>query len=265
MKYIVDHDYHIHSNLSSCSNDPEQTPKRLLRYAEDNNFKQICITDHFWDEAVPGASNWYKPQDFAHISQSKPLPQSDNVKFLFGCETELDKFLTLGVSQERIKEFDFIIIPTTHFHMKGFTLSEEQCESLENRAKAWVEHFEAVLDMPLPFKKIGIAHLTCGLIANSSRIDYLKTLELIPSEEMERLFKKAASLRVGIELNSSDMKFSDEEADIVLRPYKIAKQCGCKFYCGSDAHHPAAFDNAKAIFERAVHLLDLKETDKFTL
>ena len=265
MKYIVDHDYHIHSKISSCSNDPEQTTERILQYAEENNLKQVCITDHFWDENVPGASNWYKPQDFTHISQAKPLPQSDNVNFLFGCETELDKFLNLGVSQERIKDFDFVIIPTTHFHMTGFTVSEEQCETLENRAKAWVTRFNAVLDMPLPFKKIGIAHLTCGLIARSSRMDYLKTLELIPSEEMERLFKKAAAVGVGIELNSGDMKCSDEETDIVLRPYKIAKQCGCKFYCGSDAHHPAVLDAAKAIFERAVNLLDLKESDKFII
>ena len=61
------------------------------------------------------------------------------------------------------------------------------------------------------------------------------------------------------------MNFAEEEADIVLRPYRIAKSCGCKFYCGSDAHHPAGLDKAKAIFERAVDMLGLKEEDKIYL
>ena len=118
--------------------------------------------------------------------------------------------------------------------------------------------------MDLPFYKIGMAHLTCPLIA-PTREEYIEVLKLIPQEEMVRLFKKAAKLEVGIELNSYDMKFAEEEADIVLRPYKIAKQCGCKFYCGSDAHHPNTLDSAKAIFERAVDLLELTEEDKFII
>ena len=172
--------------------------------------------------------------------------------------------MTVGVSKERYELFDFIIIPTTHFHMKGYTLFEEEIANAQTRANAWVKRLDAVLDMDLPFHKVGIAHLTCGLIA-PTREEYLEVLRLLPEEEMERLFKKAAELGVGIELNSSDMNFAEEEADIVLRPYRIAKSCGCKFYCGSDAHHPAGLDKAKAIFERAVDMLGLKEEDKIYL
>ena len=264
MKYIVDNDLHIHSSISACSNDPEQTNERILRYAEENGLQTICLTDHFWDDTVEGASNWYRPQNYEHIVAAKPLPQSENIRFLFGCETELDRFLTLGISKETFDKFDFVIIPTTHFHMKSFTLSDEESADAQSRASAWVKRLDAVLDMDLPFHKIGIAHLTCGLIA-PTREEYKEVLKLIPKEEMERLFKKAAQLGVGIELNSDDMEFTDEEADAVLRPYRIAKQCGCKFYCGSDAHHPNALDRAKVIFERAIDLLDLTEEDKFKL
>lgn len=72
-----------------------------------------------------------------------------------------------------------------------------------------------------------------------------------------------AKLGVGIELNAGDMRIVDEET--VLRIYKTAKKCGCKFYLGSDAHHPKNFDNAKQIFERAVTLLELSEDDKFVV
>ena len=186
MGYIVDHDLHIHSQISSCSRDPEQTPERILRYAEENGLTTVCLTDHFWDETVEGASKWYTPQDYAHISAAKPLPQSDKVRFLFGCETELNRFMTVGVSRERYELFDFIIIPTTHFHMKGYTLFEEESANAQTRANAWVKRLDAVLDMDLPFHKVGIAHLTCGLIA-PTREEYLEVLRLLPEEEMERL------------------------------------------------------------------------------
>ena len=263
MKYVWDHDYHIHSKISKCSGDPEQTTERILQYAEENGLSQICLTDHFWDETVEGASDWYRPQNYEWISAAKPLPQSAKVRFLFGCETELDRFMTLGLALSLFERVDFVIIPTTHLHMRGFTITEEEGKVLANRAKAWITRLDGLLDMPLPFHKIGIAHLTSGLIAASSREDYLSVLEMIPSEEMERLFKKAAAVGAGIELNSDDMKFADEEADIVLRPYRIAKQCGCKFYCGSDAHHPKVFEVTGARFARAIDLLGLQECDKF--
>lgn len=266
MRYIVDNDLHIHSKISACSGVPEQTPERILQYAEETGLKTICVTDHFWDSDVDGASEWYAPQDYNRIVASKPLPQKEGIRFLFGCETDLDKNLTLGISKEKYDLFDFIVIPTTHFHMTDFTLSLEEGENEHTRAVAWVKHFEAVLNMDLPFHKVGIAHLTCQLIGkNRERAEFLKVMPLIPDEEMERLFTKAAKLGVGIELNACDMRFTDEEADIVLRPYRIAKKCGCKFYFASDGHRPAELDRANALFNKAVDWLELTEDDKFKL
>lgn len=264
MRYLVDNDLHIHSYLSICSNDPLQTPENILEYAKKNDLRTICLADHFWDETVEGASNWYKPQNYAHISVAKPLPQDENIRFLFGCETELNKDLTLGISKEKYDLFDLIVIPTTHFHMTGYTLSQEEQATPKTRANAWVKRLDAVLNMDLPFRKVGIAHLTCKLMAPTKE-EYLEILKLISEDEMTGLFNKAAQLGVGIEINSSDMNFEQNEADIVLKPYKFAKNCGCKFYCASDAHHPAGLEAAKSRFERAVRMLDLREEDKFII
>lgn len=264
MKYVVDHDLHIHSQLSLCSNDPEQTPERILRYAEDNGFKTVCVTDHFWDRSVKGASRWYVKQGFNHIKASLPLPQSDGIRFLFGCETEVNRFQTVGLAAENFDKFDFVIIPTTHFHMLGYTVKKREVATPAKRAETWCYRFDELLKKDIPFKKIGIAHLTCGLICRDKE-QYLQVLNLIPEDTAGELFTKAAALGVGIELNASDMQFKDENADTVLRLYRIAKAAGCKFYCGSDAHHPAVFEKSKAIFERAVNLLELEESDKFII
>ena len=63
MKFKVDHDLHIHSQLSACSRDPEQTTQRLLEHAREDGLTTICVTDHFWDDVVEGASDWYAPQN----------------------------------------------------------------------------------------------------------------------------------------------------------------------------------------------------------
>lgn len=263
MRYIYDNDLHIHSGISACSADKTQTPERILTYAQENNLKTVALTDHFWDETVPGASAWYAPQNYARICQAKPLPKADGIRYLFGCEIDMDKHLTLGLTKEHFDRFDFVVIPTTHLHMSGFTISQEDGESVQTRADLWIKRLDALLNMDLPFEKIGIAHLACPLIDNRSRQAYLSVLEHIPEAEMKRLFMKAAKLGAGIELNQTDMCFSEEEADIVLRPFRIAKACGCKFYFGSDAHHPHELESAKAIFERAIDLLGLEESDKF--
>ena len=110
MRYKIDHDLHIHSFISSCSHDPEQTSERILRYAEENGFSQICLTDHFWDESVEGASNWYSKQNYAHIAAALPLPKSDRVEFLFGAETEMNKNLVLGISKKRFDDFQSFMV-----------------------------------------------------------------------------------------------------------------------------------------------------------
>ncbi|MBQ8208466.1 MAG: PHP domain-containing protein [Clostridia bacterium] len=262
MKFKIDHDYHIHSQISTCSKDPKQTPERILDYAQQYGLSKICITDHFWDETVKGGSSWYEPQNFEHVSAVLPLPKREGIDFYFGCETELNGEHTLGISRSTIDKFDFVIIPTTHLHMKNYTIRADA--TAEERAVAYVERLDAVLNMDLPFNKIGIAHLACGLIMPGYAIE--KVLSLVSDEDLERLFKKSAELGVGIEINSADFRFSDktpEQIEQVLRVFGLAKDAGCKFYLGSDAHHPKELDKAIPIFEEAAERLDLTENDKF--
>lgn len=265
MKYIIDHDYHIHSHLSLCSNDPLQTPENILSYAEKNGYLDICLTDHFWDETVEGAENFgfYKEQNYERLARALPLPQGKSVKFYFGCETEMDKHFRLGISKERFEQFDFVIIPTTHLHMLSFTIDEDEY-SLEYRAFLYVERLRKLLDMDLPFEKIGIAHLTCGLVAARKPADHIQLLESISDTTFKELFEKLAARKAGFELNFPFFSYGREDLEKILRPYRIAKKCGCKFYLGSDAHNPKGLDNAPALFEAVVNALALTEDDKFT-
>lgn len=236
----------------------------MLQNAKEHSFKEICITDHYWDERVPcntAVNFWYENQNHAHISKSLPLPQDDNIRFMFGCEADMDSDDVIGLSESRYDEFDFIVISTTHFHHMG----GPRWENLSNKdiAARWVERFYAVLNSSLPFGKVGIAHLACSLINLKSHEDYLESLNLIPQKELDCLFKKAAEVGLGIELNFGDMIQMNNGAEQVLRIFRTAKECGCKFYLGSDAHSREDMQKVFPIFEQAINILDLKESDKF--
>ena len=264
MKYVIDHDYHLHSYLSQCSSDPEQTPERMIRYAKEKGLKRVILTDHFWDENVPGASNWYATyHKYTDISKALPLPRDPEVEILFGCETDMDKNGVVGISKERCDDFDFIIVATTHMHMKGFAIEPEEYCDAEKLAVRWIERFDALMNADLPFHKVGVAHLTSICIAVENGIHY-EVLRLVPDSEMERLFTKAARLGIGIELNACDFRASGDDLETALRPYRIAKKCGCKFYLGTDAHKERefkVFDN----FAKVIDALELTEDDKFQL
>lgn len=266
MRYIWDNDLHIHSKISGCSLDPEQTNERILQYAKDNGLKTIVLTDHYWDKNVPydNLPSFYRNQDMNRIIAAKPLPQAEGTEFLFGCETEITHDMVLGIDKKTFDEFDFVVIPTTHLHMVGLTITPEDAATAEGRAKVWISRLEGLLNMDLPFNKVGIAHLACGLIAPKREM-YLEVMKLLSDEKLTELFKRCADVGAGVELNYDDMKFSDRETDIVLRPFRIAKQQGCKFYMASDAHHPKTFLDCKYYFERAIDLLELTEEDKFRI
>lgn len=272
MKYNVDHDMHIHSWISPCAGgDKRQSTDFILKNALEKGYSKICLTDHFWDENVPGAEKWcYRKQTFAHLCEALPLPQHEKVRFFFGCEAEMDLHDQIAITGEMIEKFDFVIIPTTHLHFEGLTIDQAD-RSIERRAVRYVERFDALLNMNLPFHKMGIAHLTTALVVppeetqEKRQQSLIKCLDLISDEEFRQLFLRASKQGLGIELNLDPYGYDDVQLDRILRPYRIAKECGCKFYFGSDAHIPEEFLGSKERFEKLVELLQLEETDKFIL
>lgn len=254
----ANHDYHLHTFLSKCSGDPGQTVERLISYARKNGLTHLCITDHFWDADVPGGSEWYAGQDLAHILQTLPFPQADGIHISFGCEADMDKHLRLGISPQHHDCFDFINVALTHLHMTGFTIPEDLNDP-DGRAEFILRRIDALLDMALPFRKVGIAHLTTPHLGKDVPGGYLNVMSRISESEWARRLDKAARLGCGIELNIR--AFAPEEP--ALRPYRVARKCGCKFFLASDAHFPAALEKAAQQFRDIIDTLQLTPDDRY--
>lgn len=264
MSFQPHNDLHIHSCLSACSADPEQTPARILRYAQENGLSDICLTDHCWDESVPGIMDFYRGQGIDHVRRSLPLPQAERVRFHFGCEADMNADFALGISPAHLDKFSFIIASTTHMHHMEKMLLPSGEADIPRLADLYVRRIDKLLSMDLPFHRMGLGHPTCFLLAQAKWQAHLQVLESIPDDTLRELFFHAARVGIGIELNVAIENYKEDERPVILRVYRIARACGCRFYFGSDAHHPDVLEGlAMARFTEIARLLDLEEKDRF--
>lgn len=261
MRYKADHDFHVHSTVSLCCHDEKQTPDTIFEYAKNNGFSKVCLTNHFWDETVKSEAQWHPSHTYEPLKSVLPLPSDGETAFLFGAEVDMDYNYTLGIGEKCLQELDFIIVATTHLHLAGNTVRQKLTQPKE-ATELWLTRFFKLLDMDLPFNKMGIAHLTCGHILGAQTPEVIK---LLTDEALYDVFEKCGKKGLGVELNMKTLAMNEEEKNILLRPYFIAKDCGCKFYLGSDAHKTVALESAKQNFENIITLLDLTEEHKFQL
>ena len=263
MPFPIDHDMHCHTRLSPCSSDPAQSVQALLDHARRSGYTLQCVTDHLWDSAVPGASGWYAPQDIAHVSKSLPLPKDDQVRLVFGCETEFLGGARLGLDPSHFDLFDFIVIPPNHFHMKNF-VRPESFDTAEKVADLFVQRLEDISKLDLPWRKVGIAHMVCSLIFREG--DPCRVFELVDEARFRAVMRQFARFGAGIEINLAGFPpgWRDRE-DAMLRLYRLAKEEGCKFYLASDAHHPDQLDIIPERAPAVVEALGLTEDDQFIL
>lgn len=269
MRYIVDHDFHIHSGGSMCSGDPNQTPARILQHAVDEGYAAVALTDHFWDETVPmlqggWGPDFYTSQNWPHITKQLPLPNHEGVRFFFGAEVDMTLDGSVGVSTERLAKMDILLISISHFHMTDFTIRGEDAATPEGRARVLLDKLEQLLTYDLPWHKISLAHLTGPKLGGGDPDAHCKILRLVKGERLTALFKKAAQLGVGIELNTATFRFGNEEEEqAVVDFYALAKACGCKFTFGSDAHCPDQLLPHRERGQRMADALGLTEADIF--
>jgi len=254
-------DIHCHSVLSSCSGDPAMTPQAILEHAEKHEYRMVCLTDHLWDAAIPGSSNWYAPQDIEHVMQSCPLPQG-KVPFFFGCETELPANGIPALAKDHFDLFDFVVIPPNHMHMNGL-VRPDGIDTPQKMARLIEDRLENLLAQDLPFEKIGIAHLNCNLMfKEGSALDVAAAMD---ESRLLRIFENYAKAGAGIELNGYDFNELDARPEDTLRTFRIAKAAGCKFYCSSDAHHPDTLNRVPDVLPRVIDALGLTEEDRYAI
>lgn len=232
----IRHDLHIHTNLSSCAH-AEATVERYIAEAKKLGLKLIGFANHLWDEKVSGASQWYAPQNMEHILQIKnQLPTDEkDIRVLVGCETEFDYRGVLAISEESIAQLDYVLVPHSHTHSKS-VVPREYIDSLEKHAAYLMSSFEKLVEHPLIKSVTGVVHpFVPGVSHELTNV----IQKLIPDRYFYDAFCVAKEKDLAIEINGSTIICMSEEERRhceYIRIYSIARECGCRFFYGSDSH-----------------------------
>ena len=118
----ITHDIHTHTLYSRCCHDPEATVQAYVRRAAELGHTVFGISNHLWDEKVPGANDWYHGQMINYGLEARYAVPADTcgMKVMIGAETEYYAMTdTLGMLAETAARFDYILVPHSHVHMKG--------------------------------------------------------------------------------------------------------------------------------------------------
>lgn len=256
----IDQDLHIHTNLSSCAR-REATVDSYIPVLRNNGITTCGFANHFWDERIPDASDWYKPQNFPHICELKDDLKKNcdcGIRLLFGAEAEYCPARHIpAITEEVAEQLDFLLVPNSHTHM---TMPKAFYDDHQRHADFMLQAFMDIVTSPVAQWLTAVAH---PFYAVSCPYPHETLLPLISEKDFCHAFEVAANKNIAVEINAHIFeKYTLEmmENSGYLKMFRLAKKCGCKFTFGSDAHSAATL----SVFAKGMlmaELLELKETD----
>ena len=195
MKPVIE--MHTHTFLSACCHEEAATGAAFVKKAQEEGIQVLGISNHCWDDRMPGASSWYAPQTVEWCLKIKDeLPEdTGDVKVFVGIESEY-KGMTdeLGISAEGAVQFDYVLIPHTHMHMVNFVIPftsvyKEALGIMEDRLrKAFPEVSDRQIekwmmmardpDVKLMKKDMPVDHQFCADFMCDSFVNLLNNAEL---------------------------------------------------------------------------------------
>lgn len=238
---MINYDLHIHTHLSSCG-DRQAFIADYIKSAKANGLSLIGFTDHAWDRSIDGASDWYKPQGYERlIERRKETEGIEGIKILLGAEGEFANLL-LGLGDEGRSFVDYVIVPHSHTHMRGFVLPDECAGNPEKHANYLVKSFLALCKHEKRNLFFGIAHPMYPIGDNA---EYTEAVYSFISDNMlDECATAAKESNIAIEANLSVLKNIPPEGGnefCYRRFFDSCKRAGCDFFLGSDAHSISAF------------------------
>lgn len=235
----VTRDLHIHTNLSKCG-DPSSTAAACVLAAEKAGLTGIGFANHCWASQIEGASDFYQGQDLEHVLKIKDelAALATGLQVWVGCETEYTGSGRAGMNRELAGRLDYVFFPASHFHMSGYTVPEDlrsrgPCSVRELLYRRFLEVTELGFGTGIvhPFFPLGFDDWEEEVLSGITRRQY------------ETCFTAAKQAGLAIEIHHSAVEsrsavnesgFSSLYIDMLTS----ARDCGCSFFFGSDAHNP---------------------------
>jgi len=232
----IDHDLHIHTNLSRCCHDPKtHVPEAIVRTAEDMGLRTIGFADHVWVNPDEEPNGFYRPQDESQIIRLRAALSDvrTDLRMLVGCEAETIAPGRYGITRAFAESLDFVLLACSHFHIRDLVAQPER-DDVRGLADHLLLFFKAAVTSGLA---TAIPH---PLLPFGSEDRYDAAIATLSDGELENAFGEAQRAGVGVEITTSFFPSTKGKKtwslETPLRCLEVAKRVGCTFTFASDAH-----------------------------
>ena len=254
-------DLHTHTNRSLCA--PRAvTVASFLPACVKEGIRTLGISNHIYK---PEFLQCQYPDNISHALKAREeiqelQPQTD-VKLLLGCEVDIFYGQEPTVRVEDAPLFDYALIAASHIFNWLHEYTHVDLSTPEKVRRMLIDRFvyACELDYPIP---TGICHPLYPLctpleqeIVDGFTYTELKDCFALAAERGRSIEIHACLYRNGTQLNEEGLSHS------YLQMLSVAKECGCKFHFGADAHSPDAFVGYHQKLERAAQIIGITKED----
>lgn len=246
-------DLHLHTNLSFCA-PPTTVLDSYLPLCEQEGLKKIGITNHLY--AAKGIAHTLQIKD-----EIEELRKTSPVQILMGIEAELFFGQERQLTKEDAVHFDYAMLAPSHifnlFHeYKDFDLSTP-----DKIRQLIIDNFKRAC-----LEDLGIPTAICHPLYPIAAPGQQEILDGMTDEMLGDCYTLAAEHGKSMEIHACLYRpsvYLDEEglSPSYIRMLSIARECGCKFHFGSDAHKPKDFVGVHSLLERAAERAGIREED----
>ena len=246
----IRHDLHIHTTCSPCCSDQMQTPDRILIECQRLGLRKIGLADHVWLRAdhTPGEWRGGAYSDLKKFRQrhTEETAGENHVTILYGCEADTLSPGVFSITKKFAQTVDYVIMAANHFHFRDTVMQPSQITP-----QAIGDH---MLKMFQATVRSGMADIIPHVFMPMGYWQYYESaVAAISDAQFIEVFSEAAAGNIAIELSPVYLPppigslRQTWHLDTPLRVLALAKQAGCRFTFGSDAHNLSGLKRINAI------------------
>lgn len=246
-------DLHVHTNLSLCA-PPETTIGSYLPLCAQEGIQKIGISNHLYSRK--GIDHTLQIQEELRAWQGH-----SSVQLALGCEMELFPGQEPMLHKDNAHLFDYVLVAPSHIFNLLHEYKNYDLSTVENIRRLLIDNFKraCLLDLGVP---TAICHPLYPICAPNQQ----DILDSMTDEQLAECYTLAARHHKSIEIHACvyrDTITLDEEglSPSYIHMLSVAKDCGCVFHFGSDAHDPQGFVGKHGLLQRAAERAGICEDD----
>ena len=255
----LDHDLHIHTRLSPCCTDENQTPPQILSICRTLGLRKIGFANHAWLNCRPAPADWAPNETgFAALAQEIAAETPPPV-ILCGCEADTLGPGRFSISRPFAASLDYVILAANHFHFRDLV---DQPPVITPAGIG-----DHLVRMFLTAVRSGLADIIPHVFMPMGYWEFYESgVAAIRDELFLEVFEEAAAAGVAIEVTAVYLPpppgGTRRTWNIAtpLRVLTLAKQAGCKFTLGTDSHSLSTLPHLQRL-EPLVRQLALEPED----